>query len=61
MIVCVCRNIRSSDVHKAACDGARCAKDVFKRHGTCAQCAICVRDMQQMIGEVRDGIQIAAE
>ena len=61
MYVCNCNGIREREVRAAIDAGAKRPAEVFRACGAQAQCARCVCDMRQMIGEQAQALKFAAE
>jgi bacterioferritin-associated ferredoxin len=61
LYVCNCNGIREREVRAAIEAGARRPVEVFRACGSKVQCARCVCDMRQMIGEQDEVMKLAAE
>ena len=62
MYVCNCNGIREREVRAAIASGASRPSEIFRACGQAPQCARCVCDMRQMLGERQDdALRYAAE
>lgn len=61
LYVCNCNGIREREVRAAIEAGAKRPAEVFRACGAQAQCARCVCDMRQMIGDQAEVLKFAAE
>jgi bacterioferritin-associated ferredoxin len=61
MYVCNCNGIREREVRAAIAAGAQRPAEVFRACGARPQCARCVCDMREMLGQAQDALRFAAE
>lgn len=54
MIVCVCNNIRETELREAAKTGCRTACQSYKALGHRAKCGQCIRFARSILNEARD-------
>jgi len=51
MIVCICNNLNTRQVHEAIAAGAEKATAIYAHHGVAPQCGRCLKEMRRMLAE----------